>query len=239
MRAASCARSHAARRFAFPLHSSNDSFRFQSPLLAIEHLQTAEGLWDRWVQESDTSIDGYPSEVQVMTFMCKMSRTRQRMCLAQRGKRRTGGQRSVIKNYVSEMANNLWDTKYPAFAELETREQKEYWSKIFKAYGSMYASASAVAETEEDEERAEQLITQTEAVYKRKHCYRTEMFQLQDACIAEKDNVNEALIMHAALARVGMSACSPRRATMGRVCAGKRRTRCAFETWCTRCGSLC
>ena len=44
---------------------------------AIEHLQTAEGLWDRWVQESDTSIDGYPSKVQVMTFMCKMSRTRQ------------------------------------------------------------------------------------------------------------------------------------------------------------------
>ena len=60
------------------------------------------------------------------------------MCLAQRGKRRTGGQRSVVKNYVSEMANNLWDTKYPAFAELEAREQKEYWSKIFKAYGSMY-----------------------------------------------------------------------------------------------------
>ena len=44
---------------------------------AIEHLQTAEGLWDKWVQESDVSIDGYPSEVQVMTFMCKMSRTRQ------------------------------------------------------------------------------------------------------------------------------------------------------------------
>ena len=84
-----------------------------------------------------------------MTFMCKLSRTRhrQRMCLAQRGKRRTGGQRSVVKNYVSEMANNLWDTKYPAFLELELREQKEYWAKIFKAYASMYASASAVAET--------------------------------------------------------------------------------------------
>ena len=61
---------------------------------AIEHLHTAEGraegLWDKWVQESDVSIDGYPTEVQVMTFMCKLSRTRQRMCLAQRGKRRTG-----------------------------------------------------------------------------------------------------------------------------------------------------
>ena len=86
----------------------------------------------------------------------------------------------------------------------------------------MYASASAVAETEEDEERAEQLIAQTEAVYKRKHCYRTEMFQLQDACIAEKENVNEALITHAALmvmqstaARVGMLSTTGHRSSNG------------------------
>ena len=74
----------------------------------------------------------------------------------------------------------------------------------------MYASASAVAETEEDEERAEQLIAQTEAVYKRKHCYRTEMFQLQDACIAEKENVNEALITHAALTGHAEHGCARR-----------------------------
>ena len=41
-----------------------------------------------------------------------------------RGKRRQGGQRSVVKNYVSEMANNLWDTKYPEFGELEPREEE-------------------------------------------------------------------------------------------------------------------
>ena len=92
---------------------------------ALEHLQTAERLWDKWVAESGTSIDGYPTPVQVVTFMSKMSRTRQRMCLAQRGTRRHGGQRSVMKNYVSEIANNMWDTKYPAFGELEPREQKE------------------------------------------------------------------------------------------------------------------
>ena len=29
-------------------------------------------------------IDGYPTEVQVLTYMATMSRERQRMCLAQR-----------------------------------------------------------------------------------------------------------------------------------------------------------
>jgi hypothetical protein len=178
---------------------------------AIEHLETAERLWDKWVQESNVTIDGYPTEKQVVTFMSKLSRTRQRMCLAQRGTRRNGGQRSVIKNYVSEMANNLWDSKYKPFGELEPRQQQEYWSKIFGAYKAMYAAASAAPASEADEERSEQLIAQTEAVYKRAHCYRTEMFQLQDACIGEKENVNEALIAHAAIAimqstaaRVGM-----------------------------------
>ena len=67
----------------------------------------------------------------------------------------------------------------------------------------------------EDEERAEQLVAQTEEVCsevcKRQHCYRTEIFQLQDLFIGEKENVNEALISHAALAimqstaaRIGM-----------------------------------
>ena len=61
------------------------------------------------------------------------------------------------------------------------------------------------------EERAEQLVAQTEEVCKRQHCYRTEMFQLQDLFIGEKENVNEALITHTAVeimkataARVGM-----------------------------------
>ena len=36
-----------------------------------------------------------------------MSRTRQRECLAQRGKRWKGRQNSVVRNYVAEM-DNLW-----------------------------------------------------------------------------------------------------------------------------------
>ena len=57
----------------------------------------------------------------------------------------------------------------------------------------------------------EQLVAQTEEIYKRKHVYRTEIFQLQDLYINDKENVNESLIALAAqsvqqstAARVGM-----------------------------------
>jgi len=41
----------------------------------------------------------------------------------------------------------------------------------------------------EDEERAEQLVAQTEEVYKRQHVYRTEIFQLQDLFIGEQESI--------------------------------------------------
>ena len=81
---------------------------------SLEHLFTAEASWDKWVTTSGTIIDGFPTEVQVVTYMSKMSRERQRMCLAQRGVRRKGVQKNAVRNYVAEMANNLWQTKYPA-----------------------------------------------------------------------------------------------------------------------------
>lgn len=56
----------------------------------LEHLETAERSWDRFVELGGEVIDGYPSEVQVVKYMSKMSRERQRMCLAQRGVRRKG-----------------------------------------------------------------------------------------------------------------------------------------------------
>ena len=56
----------------------------------LEHLETAERSWDRFVELGGEVIDGYPSEVQVVKYMSKMSRERQRMCLAQRRVRRKG-----------------------------------------------------------------------------------------------------------------------------------------------------
>ena len=127
---------------------------------SLEHLETAERSWDKWVREHGIVIKNYPTEVQVLSYMAQMSRTRQRECLAQRGKRRSGGQKGSVRNYVSEMGNNRWPHKYPAFARLEPLKQKQYWSSVFTAYAAMYKSASQPAATEEDEERAEQLVAQ-------------------------------------------------------------------------------
>ena len=108
---------------------------------AVEHLETAERSWDRFVSQGGHVIDGWPTEVQVVTYMSTMSRERQRMCLAQRGKRRKGVQKNAVRNYVAEMANNLWETKYALFGQLEDSVKKKYWSTIFTAYKSMYAAA--------------------------------------------------------------------------------------------------
>jgi hypothetical protein len=136
---------------------------------AVEHLNTAERSWDIFLLTRKLVIDGYPTEKQVLTYMVTMSRERHRMCLAQRGTRRKGVQRNAVRNYVSEMANNLWATKYPAFGELSEVQRRAYWSKVFTSYNAMYAAASSISESEEAEERAEQLVAQTEEVYKRQH----------------------------------------------------------------------
>ena len=67
---------------------------------SIERLETAERSWDKFVEEGGHVIDGYPTEELVLTYMVQMSRERQRMCLAQRGVRRKGKQKSLVRNYV-------------------------------------------------------------------------------------------------------------------------------------------
>ena len=69
---------------------------------SLEHLETAERSWDKWAREHGIVIKNYPTEVQVLSYMAQMSRTRQRECLAQRGKRRSGGQKGSVRNYVSQ-----------------------------------------------------------------------------------------------------------------------------------------
>jgi hypothetical protein len=127
---------------------------------SVEHLEEAERSWDKYVRESGMKVRGFPTEKQVLMYLSYMSRTRQRECLAQRGKRRQGRQKSVARNYVAEMANNRWATKYPAFAKLDASRRREYWSTVFKGHKTMYAQASKPTETEEDEQRAEDLVAQ-------------------------------------------------------------------------------
>ena len=57
--------------------------------------------------------------------MSEKSRTRQRECLAQRGKRRKGGDKVSVRNYVAELGNNRWMHKYPARLANWTRGQAQ------------------------------------------------------------------------------------------------------------------
>ena len=70
------------------------------------------------MKKSGAVIEGFPSEVQVVTFMSVQSRERQHMCLAQRGVVRKGLQKGVVRNYVSLMGTHLWTTKFPSFGAL-------------------------------------------------------------------------------------------------------------------------
>ena len=178
---------------------------------SLERLQVAEAAWDRDVRLNGVAVDGFPTVEQVLTFMSRMSRERQRMCLAQRGDRRKGRQKDLVRNYVAELANNRWASKFSVFARLESDVKKRYWADVFGGYKAMYAAASRPAQDVQDAERAMQLVAQTERVLQRQHVHRTEMFQMQDLLISETANINEALIAHAAIAvmqstaaRVGM-----------------------------------
>ena len=50
---------------------------------SLERLQVAEAAWDRDVRLNGVAVDGFPTVEQVLTFMSRMSRVRerQRMCL--------------------------------------------------------------------------------------------------------------------------------------------------------------
>ena len=61
---------------------------------------------------------------------------------------------------------------------LDAAARSEYFGNIFAAYRTMYPAASAAPGAGVSEERAVQLVAQTEEIYKRKHIYRTEVFQL-------------------------------------------------------------
>ena len=131
---------------------------------SLERLKNAEDSWDKHVKEAAVVIDGYPTEVQVLTYMATMSRNRIRMCLAQRGAvRRKGLQKDLVHNYVAEMANNRWATKYPAFGKLEDAERKRYWAEIFGAYKAMYAAASQPTTTEEEDRLPTKLFKNKQA----------------------------------------------------------------------------
>ena len=68
------------------------------------------------------------------------------------------------------------------------------------ACSSTEAAEAGAEATEEERKRAAQLTAQTAPVTERKHFYRTEIYQIQDALLAEEDDVNGAIVLGAAAA---------------------------------------
>ena len=65
-------------------------------------------------------------------------------------------------------------------------------------YACSRAAQDGEAPSEEERERATQLLAQTGPVTERKHFYRTEVHQIQDVLLCEKESVNKAIALGAA-----------------------------------------
>ena len=100
---------------------------------AVECLFTAERSWDKWIADGGHTFNGYPTEVQVVAYLCAMQQQRQRVSLAQR-------QNKVVSQYNVAKIVHLWPTKYSAFGKLDAATQKSYWDQIVCAHKCASAS---------------------------------------------------------------------------------------------------
>ena len=155
-------------------------------------------------------VGDYPSKQQVVEFAVWMSMHRERVCLAQRvdsGPKLTGKVKRTVRNMLTELFNHSWPRRWPAFAALAKTQRAAYEDAILKQVDALHlqaalstAGATGDGATEEERERAAQLTAQTAPVTERKHFYRTEVYQVQDALLAETEEVNAAIALGAACA---------------------------------------
>ena len=140
-----------------------------------------------------------------------MTMHRERACLAQRpdsGPRLTGKVKRTIRNMLTELFTHSWPRLWPSYAELGRSERGAYEKAVLEQVDKLHKQAAlttAAAEAEgeaaeEQRERAAQLTAQTAPVTERKHFYRTEVHQVQDALLVEEEDVNGAIALGAACA---------------------------------------
>ena len=105
---------------------------------------------------------------------------------------------------MTELFAHAWPRRWAAYAALEKREKAAYEDAVLKQVDGLHKQAalsvtgSAGGEAaEEERERAAQLTARTAPVTERKHFYRTEVYQVQDALLAEKGDVNGAITLGA------------------------------------------
>ena len=135
-----------------------------------------------------------------------MTMHRERACLAQRadsGPQLEGKAKRTIRNMLTELFKHSWPRLWPEYAALGRTERAAYQDAVLQQVDGLHKTVAAEAEgeaTEEQRERAAQLTAQTAPVTERKHFYRTEVHQVQDALLAEDDDVNGAIALGAACA---------------------------------------
>ena len=183
---------------------------------SLEHLRSAERKLEAFLSQFPLSRgEQYPSADKMIEFVAWCTRTRERQCLAQRevgGVAREGMAKRTVRNYISEMRNHLWEEKYKGFALLSRGECCAYWQQVVEGFDGIYAAASSNGGPgDADSERVQQLVCQTAATSTREHFYRTEIHQVQDVFVAERERVNWALlsdqvvsIIQSSAARIGM-----------------------------------
>ena len=143
-----------------------------------------------YLEEQGLEVGAYPSEEQVVEFAVWMSMRRERVCLAQRaetGARLSGLVKRTIRNMLTELFAHAWPRRWAAYGALEKKEKAAYEDAILKQVDGLHKQAALTTTggadgeiTEEERERAAQLIAQTAPVTERKHFYRTEVHQIQE-----------------------------------------------------------
>ena len=120
--------------------------------------------------------------------------------------------RRTIRNMLTELFNHVWSRRWPAYAALEKNERAAYEDAILKQVDALHKQAALTSDgaagggvTEQERARAAQLLAGTAPVTKRKHFYRTEVHQIQDVLLAEKEDPNGAIALGAACALMQVS----------------------------------
>ena len=166
---------------------------------------TDEKSFDLFVTEMmvDLSECEYPSIETMVMYASWMTRRRQKACLAQRadsGPRREGLGKTTIRNMLTELFSHSWPRRYPAWAALSKAERATYEDEVLTQVLGLYKLSSGAVDVDPvAAERAAQLRVQTGMVTSRKHFFKTEVYQVQDA-ILQEERVNWAIVLGAALA---------------------------------------
>ena len=107
---------------------------------------------------------------------------------------------TTVRNMLTELFAHPWPRRFAAWRVLSKQEKAVYENDVLECIAGLHKIGSQVEDGAEANARGEQLRAQTSAVSTRKHFYRTEVYQVQDMLLKEKEQVNFAIVLGAAAA---------------------------------------